>query len=43
MMRQIRVNPVRYQIIQELAKKDKKTIENYIGDVIDHLYSGKIK
>ena len=43
MMRQIKVNPVRYQIIQELAKKDKKNIENYIGDVIDKLYSGKIK
>ena len=40
-MRQVKVNPVRFQMLTELAKGSKKNIENYLGDRIDSIYAGK--
>ncbi len=41
MMKTIKVNPVRYQMLQELAKKKRVNIENFIGELIENAYSQK--
>ena len=40
-MKQVKVNPVRYQMLTELAKGSRKKIENYLGDLIDSIYAKK--
>ena len=40
-MKQVKVNPVRYQMLTELAKGSRKNIENYLGDLIDSIYAKK--
>ena len=40
-MKQLKVNPVRYQMLTELVKGSKKNIEDYLGDLIDSIYAKK--
>jgi len=40
-MKTIKVNPVRYQMLQEVAKRRKMNVENCIGDLIELAYSQK--
>ena len=40
-MKTIKVNPVRYQMLQEVAKRKKMNVENCIGDLIELAYSQK--
>jgi len=40
-MKTIKVNPVRYQMLQEVAKKKKMNVEMCIGELIEIAYSQK--
>ena len=40
-MKTIKVNPVRYQMLQEVAKKKRLNVENCIGELIESAYTQK--
>ena len=40
-MKSVRVSAVYYQMLVELAKKNKKNIEGYLGDLISNEYGKK--
>tara|TARA_Y100001968_G_scaffold14044_1_gene11373 strand:+ start:2341 stop:2466 length:126 start_codon:yes stop_codon:yes gene_type:complete len=40
-MKTVKISPMYYQLITELAKKNRKTIETYLGDLIQKAYLEK--
>ena len=40
-MKQVKVNPVNYQILLELSKKAHKSPENFLGDLLAEKYQEK--
>ncbi len=40
-MKQVKVSPVVYQMILELSKSERKSPENYLGDLITITYAKK--
>ena len=40
-MKQVKVNPVVFQMIQELSKASKKKPEHYLGDLITNVYGNR--
>jgi len=40
-MKTLKITPMYYQLLSELAKKNRKNIENYLGDLIESAYMKK--
>ena len=40
-MKTVKITPMYYQLLTELAKKNRKNIETYLGDLIETAYMEK--